>query len=394
MYRIVTLALVALAAGAGLADEAYGQQTRARAPITATPATSPAAATAVEASTPEVLRARLDSLRPLVAEAREALRAREARMEEQKRRAAAMETPMDTLRVGQVTVLTPTDEAGATEELFSRVWDEHFEGLGESPALLRSTFVFHWSDEPKAIHVDGEALRLVHDRWTRGTRLDDRVREAIGARMSRDLEVGTTRVGSWLRANPFHAEPMGVVYRKVATTHSRATRACLAGDAQACGSALGLGTERTAAQLRAWYTPEERRALVAGAVPQNRLWGPARARCLDEGVGCDEVLVSYPYREWAPLGADVRRSLVVYALEQGGTGAWSRLLEDPEATPSEALAHAAGMPLGDLMAGWQARLVAHRPDTFEGLVPRSGLTLLWTLFFAALAVRSTRWRLG
>jgi hypothetical protein len=62
--------------------------------------------------------------------------------------------------------------------------------------------------------------------------------------------------------------------------------------------------------------------------------------------------------------------------------------------PGEALERASGSPLPELLAGWRVRLVEHRPETFEDLAPSTGLSLVWTILFAALAMRSTRWRFG
>ena len=345
------------------------------------------------AGTPEALRARLDSLRPLVQEAREAMDRREARVKEARRRAAASEARVDTSFFGGAMVLTPVDQAEVTREVFSAVWGEHYAHLGSSPSLARSTFVFQWTDDPVAIHVEGDASRLSLDRWTSRSRVDEAVHAMFGAAMSHDVRVDATRVGGWLRGNPFIPVPMERVYRRVATTSSEATRACLAGDAAACGSAMGLGTEQTVEQLQTWYTPAERRALVASSIQAgNRHWETDRRACLTDGVRCEALMIRYPYADWAPLETDARISLVAYALEVGGEDAWARLVEDPEMNPSEALAHASGVAVGDLLQGWQQRLVEHRPDTFADLLPGTGRTVLWTLFFAGMALRSTRWR--
>lgn len=375
MCRRAWLALAVVAGCLAAPGEAHGQQT----------------------DTPEALRAHLDSLRPLVEEAREALALRRARIQEESRRVAAVDTRVDTLRIGQLTVLTPEGQAAVTEEVFTGVWDEHFAGLGHSPALDSAVFVFQWSrtDEPDRIHVDGEAHRLTFDRWTRRGRVDTEVRILIGDAMTLDMASRDTQLSEWLRADPFRPVRWDQVYRRVATTHSRSTRACLAGDAGACGSAMGLGTERTAEQLEAWYEPDERRALVAAAIPpDSRRWGSARNRCVRERLGCGELMLSYPFEEWSPLTVDVRRTLVKLALEEGGRDSWTRLLEDPSMTPTEALEHASGKTIGDLLDEWQRRLVDSRPRTFQDLGSRTGMALVWTLFFAALAMRSTRWRSG
>jgi len=90
----------------------------------------------------------------------------------------------------------------------------------------------------------------------------------------------------------------------------------------------------------------------------------------------------------------VRASLLSLALESGGRGAWSRIVEDPAMSPEAALEYASGVPLSTLLAEWRSRVVENRPDVYGSLGAHSGVALMWALFFAALAMRSTRWRLG
>lgn len=346
--------------------------------------------------TEDDLRARLDSLRPLLENARLALEARNARAEEANRRAAAAVARVDTFTIGGATVLTPLEQSGRTRELFAKVWEERFARLGHSPALARSLFVFQWSDRTVPIHVDGEAHVIDLDGWTPRARVDDAIATTLASAMRYDLPEEQASVARWGVANPLTPPPMELVHRIVATTHSRVTRGCLGGDAEACASAMALGTTTDLAQLREWYTPQERRSLVATSFARmSRIRADARRRCVErsELAVCDRMLLDYS-RDWAPLGGDVRASLLAYAIERGGPGAWDRLIEHPGMTRVEAMEHAAGMPMSEILAGWQARLVAARPEVYEGLVPKSGLALVWTLFFAALAMRSTRWRLG
>ena len=82
------------------------------------------------------------------------------------------------------------------------------------------------------------------------------------------------------------------------------------------------------------------------------------------------------------------------AVEGGGEGAWLRLLEDPEASPSEALQHASGMTPEELGLAWREEVLRHRPTTYAGSIPVHWSLFLWIVLFAAMAMRSTRWRLG
>ncbi len=345
--------------------------------------------------TPEELRAELDSLRPLLADAKRDLDARVARIDAARRIAAEEEASIDTLYVGGARVLTPSHQATATEAVFNEVWEETFATLGASPALARTTITFQQGlGDPAPIHVEGDAHEMVVPAWRTSAQVKRDIRGALSQAMSHDVK--GTPFGGWLVGDAFAPDGMDATYRRVAVTRSRATRACLGGDPKACGAAMGLGTTRDVQQLREWYTPEERRSLVADRYrAPSRRFGAIRARCVErEDYGaCNDLLDDFR-QDWAPLGPDVRESLVAHALEVGAPGGWERILEDPEMTPIEALERASGQPVDDLLSGWRKRLVESRPRGFEPLVPSSGRTLAWSLFFAALALRSTRWRLG
>ena len=79
--------------------------------------------------TPSTLRARLDSLAPVVAEARLHMEAREVEIEEARRLAAAAATSVDTIQIADFTVLTPAGQGAETRELFTEVWEEDFAHL-------------------------------------------------------------------------------------------------------------------------------------------------------------------------------------------------------------------------------------------------------------------------
>lgn len=340
-----------------------------------------------------LLTARLDSLLPLVEEAEAALRARTLVTEEQAREAAATIARVDTLRVALLTVITPVEQAETARMLFTEVWNEHFGRVDASPSLEENTFTFQWSDERVPIHVWSASRAVELARRTSRSRVKAAIRGQIGGALVQDLHRAVPRLANWVAADPFRPQDHAAAYRMAATSRSRASRSCLAGDLQACADALGLGVERGEQQIRTWYTPEERRMIVEGAIPPERLETSSRARCLERAdyEACDEVIQSVP-RDWTPLGGPVRETVLAYALERGGRGAWTRLLSNPEMEPVEALEHASGLSIEELLAGWHALLLESRRASFENLVPSSGRSLAWILLFAALALRSTRWR--
>ena len=127
---------------------------------------------------------------------------------------------------------------------------------------------------------------------------------------------------------------------------------------------------------------------------------------MDDGVlaVCDELLrdaieqsrgSAFAWqRSLAPLGSEERATIVWAALDLGGDGAWNRLLEDPEMTVGEALEYASGVSAEELEAAWRAQVLEHAPQTHADLATTKWTALFWILLLGALAMRSTRWRLG
>jgi hypothetical protein len=346
--------------------------------------------------TEEKLVEKLDSLRPMLEAAEAELQAFEAREEEAARQRAAAEARVDTLTVGQLTIVTPSDQIEIARELFGSVWAQHFGSVGYSPALEEVVFTFQWSDELSTIHVTG-AVRPVEMRTKRPRpAVEARIRDVVSTSIAADLGELGTNVGRWGAGNPLGPRTLTSTYRIVAMTESQASRSCLAGEAGSCATAMGLGGKTGLEQIEAWYSPEERRSLVAGRnTLRSRTINRDATRCVEEDQlpVCDRILVE-TRRDLTPFAAPVRETFVAFALEAGGEGAWDRLVEDPDMDVVEAIEYASLLPLEEVVSGWRERLVASRPDTYEKLFPKSGLALLWSFFFAALALRSTRWRLG
>jgi len=370
----------------------------------------------------EQLQAHVDSLVPLLLEAEERLRQREIRDQRISRDAAAAAASVDTMRVGLLTIIAPVEQAELAEKLFTDTWTEWYSEIELSPTLDKTTFTFQWSNDRVPIHVEGSVRHLTFDRWMRGARVSADIRDAIGLSLNSDLHDTDAYVSEWAWGSPFASRDYAQTYRIIATTQSRATRNCLAGEVSACGSALGLDaplhprgprSDRLEEllewetlrreRLQVWYTPEERRAMVAsnGRLPARfrrvgsvQIGGSEWGECVEAHVieVCDTLLLQYS--DGVPLPGLVRETLMAYALERGGQGAWARLLENPEAPPIEALEYASALPIDDLLSGWRTLIISERPDSYDSMVSRVALAMLWILFFSFLATRSTRWRLG
>ncbi len=370
----------------------------------------------------------IDSLAPLVEEAKAARDARNARVEDVRRIVAAESAAVDTLAIGLLTVITPVGQVEVARDIFSEVWTEHFADIDRSPAASDARFVFQWSDELHPIYVEPGRYRagIEQSETVDRDKIVQMVRDAISTVLYYDLTNPYTVDGvpqprslpMWTGNNPLADRDWADTYRSAALTRSIAARDCLAGDAAACASAMGLdveiaegdpgvwlapvfGPERGlprvgADRIATWYSPAERRERVRalGATAwkiDDRQW----ESCLQDAdqAMCDSVL-RLAGGLAIPFDGEVRSSLVAYALERGGYGAWSRLTLDPTHTPTEALEYASGVAVDDLVDGWMERVLEARPVSYGSLVPHGALTLLWIAFFGALAARSTRWRLG
>jgi len=346
---------------------------------------SPAAAQLTEAD----LLHRLDSLQPLLDAATR--QSQEWQEEERARVRAQASLATDTLRVGLLRVIAAEGRSEQARDIVEAIWTEHYAAfVDRSPALESATFTFGLGDRRSFVLVPEATQELDVVRWLPRPRREEHVRGAVAAVLSRDL-ANALPLQSWVSESPFLPYRPEWTYRLVATTPSQAVRRCLSGALESCAAALGLEVEGDAALL-SWYSEEERRYLVMrsdiGSVGDVRRRKCAEERRIDI---CDELLAA-DHRRWTPLPGTVRASLLRLALESGGQGAWGRLLEASERAPEEALAHVSGLDSRALLFEWRVRLVDGRPEAYAALGGRSLLALFWILFFATLAMRSTRWR--
>ncbi|MBK8249743.1 MAG: hypothetical protein IPK85_20455 [Gemmatimonadetes bacterium] len=171
---------------------------------------------------------------------------------------------------------------------------------------------------------------------------------------------------------------------------SASSRDCLNGSVPACARSLGLGGEHTA-PVTSWYAPSDFRWIshvVArdGDRARQRLVGEC-----DRGVvtSCERMVATTPPgRAAAPLAtADVRRGLLLLALDIGGPQAIDRLLSSSRPLP-ERLGVVAGVPVDSLISTWRARVVA----TPQGSPPVSGFAIAASLMAAAALLALPRSR--
>jgi hypothetical protein len=347
--------------------------------------------------TEEDLVRHIDSLLPLLEQAEtEATEAR-VRREEAKKLAAAPST--DTFMVGPVRIVTIPEQRSLGEEIYRAVWDREYASfVDRSPSVEAHFFTFRWYRDLQPIYVDGPVRRVEMPVWRSRSAVEEAARQGMSAVLAQDLR--DTPLAMW-NSSSVRVPPKPVeIYRELALSASVVSRACIEGDASSCWAALGLGDGEDAYPLDDWYSPEERRAL-AGQEWASRQQMPLWDACVQNGEtsSCDVFLSEVLERHrtpanLAPLGAPPRGAMLWIAVRMGGEGAWDRLRADPDASAAEALLAASGASRDELAGAWLDYVLENKPATRAGAGTSTLLALFWIAAFGALAMRSTRWRLG
>lgn len=372
--------------------------------LLAAPSVAHAQQTSPETRAPELqleraaLQRHLDSLLPLLSTAQQDAETAHRRAQEEARRSAA--PVIDSFQVGPLHVVTLPGEADLARGMYEKVWREFAPFVDDSPALEDMTFTFQWATwngQRQVIYLDGPARRVEAARWRPQSALEDNIRLGIGTTLGDDLR--HTRIGDWLTA-PIQEPVEGTrFYRLLAQFPAQVDAQCIEGDAMKCWSALGLDLDDNA--LDDWYSPRQRRNM-ATVMGVTRELEDLKTSCVQGGPqeDCDSFLEQmgtgwYRGQSFDPMPSGAGRGALVWlALNAGGPGAWDRLKEDPDMSPADALRYASGMSTRELSAAWRRWLMAQRPAQPAALDPALLITLLWMVAFAALAMRTTRWRLG
>lgn len=324
---------------------------------------------------------RLDSARRAANAARAAAQVRDVR-----RRVPSV----DTFTVGPLRVLAPSDERPVAESFYRDVWEREYASFVDtSPNLERTVFTFQWAADPGLIPVDGPVRRVEMLQWRPASSVRHGVVMAIAMALGDDLPPSIRRwAATEMRDRP---EAALTTFRQMTLTPSRANRQCLAGKVESCWTSLGLDLDAT--PLDEWYDPGERRALVARFGPRRRETATWRACVEDRSTEACDLYLTQRFMP-VPISSPAARATVVWiALHAGGEGAWDRLRADPSAAPADLLRQASGLSSRELAMRWRAWMMDAAPRTRAVLDPSLLITFLWIVAFAALATRSTRWRL-
>jgi hypothetical protein len=317
----------------------------------------------------------------------------------------ANQIPLDTIRVGPLRIATPPGQKELATEVVEEVWEAYQPLIrGSEDVLLPHIFVFRYGWRMDGMFLQGERVHSVeiNRRWGRGA-LEDKVRDGIGQALLAELPQKASKLRTWIgHASLTPPLDWPWIYRELASTPSKAVEGCYQGDLPMCWGAFGLS--ETEDGWLGWYSPEERRLLVEGSFPNSRFREryqlPLRKRdllrhgCveLEADAACIELL-----SEWAgriPLQTQARASLVAEALIQGGEGAFSRLLADPEAPIKDRLIYTSGLSEETLIARWREKALDAEPSVQADLIRAPFSLLFWLLLLLFFAARSTAWRLG
>lgn len=349
--------------------------------------------------TEEDLVQHLDTLMPLLQEARE--RAREARQAYLVARESKI--PTETLQIGLIRVIVVPGQQEAARDVVGGIWERDYASwLDESPSLTAGSMFFEWSsDRTDYRSATQDVWRVRGSRWRTRAYMEEGVRQVLSESLKQDL-ISTELGRSWIvsAVKPAAATDL---YRRVAAIPSKAVRACLSGDDAAC--LLSFGLEGRDVPLRDLYTPPELALLARENDARFRSAADSETlgRCrTGDNAACEDLLDDHWEMATTPLGrlwavpfdGDLRGSLLWYAVQRGGAGAWSRLLGQAGASPLAALEAASGLNGPELVAGWRDSVLEGRSEHRAGLGSLTLTSLLWILLFIALAARSTRWRLG
>lgn len=336
----------------------------------------------------------LDSVVPLLDQARkDALAARKALQLE-----LEAKQPAESLDVGPMHVLVPMGEAAPALDVVGTVWERDYASfVDRSPSLEVDRLYFQWAVDVRAYQpTDLRVRKVAVARWRSRSYVEGQVQHAISESLKTDLE--GHRFGEWPYGFVRPPSDPQSIYRQVAVAPSKAAQACIAGDAPQCLVMLGLGVQGYF--IDELYSPEERQLLVRRQYTRFSAFGQEVADCRKGSFeACDAALHGYVDRwhnqSWGiPVLSDVNASLLWYAMQVGGEGAWGRLLDHADEEPLAALAAAAGMNADALAAGWRNWLMEQHPESHAGLGSLTLGALFWTLLLITFAARSTRWRLA
>lgn len=342
--------------------------------------------------TAAVLEARRDSLIALYRQIEQRIDRRE---EAARRRRLAEAARLDTQHVGVVTIVASPAAAPAAGPTVAAALERYGE-LAHDPASPLAKLTLLVEDDRLEV-FDDLRRRPGHVRvWLpagRGDRWRERTVRRGVERFLADALPDSVR--AWTEGRPvgfaIDDRDLAHAYRSLAASSSTAARDCLAGSLDGCRTALGLADPGP--RWERWYPPEALRRWARANRPGYSGTQSFDA-CFDRGdVGACARVRESGRTPPAPLDRRARGSLLALALDRGGPAGFERL-RDASGSTAERIGRAGGVPFDTLLTDWRGRVLEARREASAGLGGSWLATLFWTAAIAALAMRSSRWRLG
>ncbi len=307
---------------------------------------------------------------------------------------------VERIRFGTLLVLAHPERALGARWAARSAWRELAKTLGSDTVLLDGVVFYFpersrsWAAGPIA---DGRATQVVR---TMATRPDILRRQLLG-HVEGTLSASVDSIfDTWLhgpipisRATPDLEE----LYIELVTAPSPLVRECRNGDLTACH--LAFVFINVTDRIREWYDEDGREQLIRGLPGLIRQDPEAAEVCLDRGWDdvCIAILQGLPSGPPPPLSYAARASLVRFALQRGGDGAYgtifdaARNLADSTMVP-HVVAAAAGVPIDTLLSEWRAAAINARPEQITLRLRSALLAVLWIVGLFGMAMRNTRWR--
>ena len=248
------------------------------------------------------------------------------------------------------------------------IWDPEPLAVLQLPGKVPHFFQFSRTPQPQ--QLTDAVLDLVG--WLAGEREPTALKGWTGA--------------AWIPLKPNAHDEWELAGFALATSRSSYARRCFEGAIRDCAVVMELTPDRPADPLRAWYRSEDIPELVSEYTSRDSSENALFRRCVLERNAdvCDSAARLRAIRY--PLSVSIKNSLVAFAVERGGQGAFTRLLHTDDAT-STILAATAGVPLDQLLAEWRIKAVAAAPARSMPGPLEGGTVLLWAVALAALATR-------
>ena len=249
--------------------------------------------------------------------------------------------------------------------------------------------------------LDGWVSTALREGWTDEYGLQRAINKVVAGAGGKLAELGGSNLRSWASWWNPSEQDLPAAHLDLVTSLSAAATQCFAGSTLWCARVLGI--DSLADPWLDLYDAAGRRMFVARRWDWLR-WARWRGfakpaalfrQCVDGRLddACLHLLhMEVSYRSALP-GRGVR-SLVLEARVIGGEGTFTRLVADTTAPLGDRLAAAAGVPLDSLLRAWHTRVLAAAPAPTRVGSVSGWMSVLVVAIAGALALRSTRWRLG